>query len=97
MNSTPFFAIDALIGNQEGGVQTGRADDCSIYRGVVDPRFRFIPHDLDDIFDIGEEAGNPITRSIFSYDTSGGGLQASRECSTIHSSSLATMRRCSSA
>jgi hypothetical protein len=67
--------VDALIGNQEGGFQTGRADDASMYRGVTDSRFRFIPHDLDDVFDIGAEAGNPITRSIFTYDTSGGGLQ----------------------
>jgi hypothetical protein len=70
-----FIAADALVGNQEGGVQTGRADDCSIYGGVLDRRFRWIPHDLDDVFDIGAEAGNPITRSIFTYDTSGSGMQ----------------------
>src|SRR4029453_11373797 len=35
-----FFATDALIGNQEGGLQTGRADDASIYRGVLDQRFQ---------------------------------------------------------
>ena len=64
-----YIACDALLGNQEGGLQSGRADDCSIYRGVTDPRFRFVPHDLDDIFDIGNGAGDPITRSIFSYDT----------------------------
>ena len=63
-----FLAVDALIGNQEGGLQSGRADDVSLYRGVVDPRFRFIPHDMDDVFDIGSGSGNPITRSIFSYD-----------------------------
>jgi hypothetical protein len=66
-----------LIGNQEGGLQTGRADDASIYRGVLDQRFRWIPHDLDDIFDIGDEAGNPITRSIFAYDINGGGVVGS--------------------
>lgn len=63
-----FFAVDALIGNQEGGLQSGRADDVSLYRGVLDPRFRFIPHDMDDVFDIGAGVGDPITRSIFSYD-----------------------------
>lgn len=73
-NFYTFFAVDALIGNQEGGLQTGRADDASIYRGVLDQRFRWIPHDLDDIFDIGDEAGNPITRSIFAYDINGGSL-----------------------
>ena len=64
-----FFATDALIGNQEGGLQSGRADDASLYRGVVDPRFKFIPHDMDSVFNMGEAfAGNPVTRSIFSYD-----------------------------
>ncbi|MFN0125811.1 MAG: lamin tail domain-containing protein [Verrucomicrobiales bacterium] len=65
-----YIATDALLGNQEGGLQSGRADDVSIYRGVVDPRFRFVPHDLDDVFDIGAGVGNPVTRSIFSYDES---------------------------
>ena len=64
-----YIACDALVGNQEGGLQSGRADDCSLYRGVIDPRFRFVPHDLDDVFDIGNGVGDPITRSIFSYDT----------------------------
>lgn len=63
-----FLATDALIGNQEGGLQSARADDVSIYRGVVDPRFRFVPHDMDDVFDIGAGVGDPVTRSIFSYD-----------------------------
>ena len=69
-----FLAADALIGNAEGGLQSGRADDVSIYRGVVDTRFRFVPHDLDDVFDIGNGFGDPITRSLFSYNTSSGGL-----------------------
>ena len=63
-----FIATDALIGNQEGGLQSGRADDFSMYRGVVDTRFRFVPHDMDDVFNIGAGAGDPITRSLFSYD-----------------------------
>ena len=64
-----FLAVDALIGNREGGLQTGRADDVSLYRGINDPRFKFIPHDLDDVFDLGAGLGqNPVTRSLFSYD-----------------------------
>jgi hypothetical protein len=70
-----FIAADALLGNQEGGLQSGRADDSSIYRGVVDPRFRFVPHDMDDVFDIGSGVGDPLTRSLFSYDTLGGGVE----------------------
>lgn len=63
-----FLATDVLVGNQEGGLQSARADDVSIYRGVVDTRFRFVPHDMDDVFDIGAGVGDPVTRSIFSYD-----------------------------
>ena len=74
------FATDALIGNQEGGLQSGRADDAGMYRGVVDPRFKLIPHDFDSVFSFGLTAqdpggpggggafGMPGTRSIFSYD-----------------------------
>lgn len=62
-----YFATDALLGNSEGGFQTARADDVSIYRGVVDPRFRFIFHDLDTVFDIGDTQGG-ATRNIFSVD-----------------------------
>src|SRR5690606_38268750 len=70
-----YIATDALIGNQEGGLQSGRFDDASIYIGAIDKRVRWIPHDLDDVFDIGVESGNPVTRSIFSYDLQNGGLQ----------------------
>jgi hypothetical protein len=69
-----FLAADVLIGNQEGGLQSGRADDTSLYRGVVDTRFRIVPHDFDDVFDIGSGFGDPITRSMFSYNISSGGL-----------------------
>lgn len=62
-----FIAADALLGNMEGGLQSGRGDDASIFAGVNDPRFRFIPHDLDTIFDIGDTV-NGVTRNIFSYD-----------------------------
>ncbi len=62
-----FFAVDALIGNMEGGLQNGGGDDASMYRGTVDTRFKFIPHDLDTIFDIGDTTGG-VSRSIFSYD-----------------------------
>lgn len=77
-----FIATDALIGNQEGGLQSGRADDAGLYRGVVDPRFRLIPHDFDSVFSFGLNAQDPggpggggavappvpTSRSIFSYD-----------------------------
>jgi hypothetical protein len=70
-----YLAVDTLIGNREGGLQSGRADDTSIYRGLVDTRFRFVPHDLDDVFSIGAGfGGEASTKSILSYDTTNGGL-----------------------
>ncbi len=62
-----FFATDALIGNMEGGLQSGGGDDASLYRGTIDTRFKFIPHDMDTIFDIGDTTGG-VSRSMFSYD-----------------------------
>jgi hypothetical protein len=63
-----FIALDALIGNMEGGLQTGRSDDYAMYRGLVDPRFRLVPHDFDTCFTLGAGGGLGTTRSIFSYD-----------------------------
>ncbi|MEO7318813.1 MAG: CotH kinase family protein, partial [Chthoniobacteraceae bacterium] len=62
-----FIATDALIGNMEGGLQNGGSDDASLYRGLVDTRFKFVPHDMDTIFDSGDTTGG-VTRNIFSYD-----------------------------
>ncbi|MFN0127608.1 MAG: lamin tail domain-containing protein [Verrucomicrobiales bacterium] len=70
-----YFAIDALMGNMEGGFVNGRTDDFSMYRGTLDPRFVLIPHDMDTTFNYGAGgAGNPVTRGLFSYVTSGGGV-----------------------
>ncbi len=74
-----FIATDALIGNQEGGLQSGRADDVGLYRGMIDKRFRLVPHDFDSVFAFGlntqdpggvstAAVGDPYVRSIFSYD-----------------------------
>jgi len=47
-----FFAFNALIGNNEGGLITGdqMGDDYAMYRGIEDPRFQLVPHDLDTLF-----------------------------------------------
>lgn len=42
-----FFAVSALVNNRETNISTGRADDFALYRGVIDPRFKLVPHDLD--------------------------------------------------
>ncbi|MES2706834.1 MAG: lamin tail domain-containing protein [Verrucomicrobiota bacterium] len=70
-----YLAMDALVGNQEGGLPTGRADDFSIYRGVLDPRFVLIPHDFDTCFDLNDDGiSSPVNRSIFSFHTGNASL-----------------------
>ena len=52
-------------GNREGGLATpGTGDDYLVYRGVVDPRFVIVPHDLDTLLGIGE-GGFQANVSIF--------------------------------
>ena len=57
-----FFALNALIGNTEGGLMNGdrQGDDYAMYRGVDDPRFVMIPHDLDSIL---SNRNWPLTRA----------------------------------
>jgi len=45
-----FFAINALLDNSETSLANGYGDDYYLYRGVEDPRFVLIQHDLDTIF-----------------------------------------------
>lgn len=54
-----YLAVDALAGNFEGGLTTPKGDDYVLYAGVVDPRFRLIPHDLDTLFGQGDHAPDP--------------------------------------
>ena len=54
-----WFAIMTIINNGETNASNGTDDDYSIYRGVADPRFIFIPHDLDTI--LGQGDGSTIT------------------------------------
>jgi len=55
-----YFAADLLIGNREnslGGVGTQnhyQGDDYSLYRGMVDARFRILVHDLDTVLNQGD-------------------------------------------
>ena len=54
-----WFAVMTIINNGETNASNGADDDYSIYRGVADPRFIFIPHDLDTI--LGQGDGSSIT------------------------------------
>ncbi|MEZ5303600.1 MAG: hypothetical protein R3F11_23600 [Verrucomicrobiales bacterium] len=55
-----------LVGNQEGGLTSGRGDDFALYSGA-DGRFYMVPHDLDTVLDQGTLGGNP-TKNIFVYE-----------------------------
>jgi len=59
-----YLAVDSMVGNIEGGFTTGRGDDYAMYRGVEDPRFWLVPHDLDTI--LGHRSAD-LGRSIFTY------------------------------
>ncbi len=59
-----YIATDSLIGNKEGGLATGDGDDYAMYRGIYDPRFVLLPHDLDTILGSSYEP----ERNIFIYD-----------------------------
>ena len=43
-----------IIANGETNISNGADDDFSMYRGLADPRFVLLPHDLDTILSIGD-------------------------------------------
>jgi hypothetical protein len=62
-----YLAVDALLGNREGGLTSAKGDDYALYSGVSDPRFKLVPHDLDTLMG-GGNVGQQPARSIFVYD-----------------------------
>ncbi|MHA3773525.1 lamin tail domain-containing protein [Verrucomicrobiota bacterium sgz303538] len=61
-----YLAANSLIGNLEGGISTGRGDDYSLYRGLVDTRFKLVEHDLDTTMSFGDVTAAP-NRSILTF------------------------------
>jgi hypothetical protein len=57
------LAMSALVDNDEVGLLTGdqTGDDYMMYRGVIDPRFEIVAHDLDSLF-------GSVTRSINRFE-----------------------------
>ncbi len=55
------LAFYQLVGSAETSLQIGRGDDYALYRGVKDPRFILLGHDLDTIMSLGAVT----TRSLF--------------------------------
>src|SRR5262249_42713654 len=47
------LAVMNLCGNAESGINTGNNDDYYLYRGLNDPRFILVYHDLDTIIGQG--------------------------------------------
>jgi hypothetical protein len=68
-------AVMALVDNRESGLNTGFNDDYYLYRGVEDPRFILVYHDLDTIINEGDSGGS-TTASIFSATSNNGSGQA---------------------
>ena len=60
-----FLAVDSLVGNREGGLNTGKGDDFALYRGVDDPRFLLMTHDLDTV--MGQGASPQPNRGLFHF------------------------------
>lgn len=72
-----WFAVMTLLNNGETNISNGADDDYYIYRGVTDPRFKLIPHDLDTIFGLGD--GSSISspqNTIFDMFEAGGNGRA---------------------
>ena len=59
-----YFAAFSLLTSMETSLATGRGDDYSIYSGILDPRMRLLPHDLDTILGDGDTGSDPAT-SLF--------------------------------
>jgi hypothetical protein len=59
-----FFAINTLLDNSETSLNNGYGDDYYLYRGIDDPRFVLIQHDLDTIFGRNGSATNSIFRFV---------------------------------
>jgi hypothetical protein len=54
------FAVLTLMNYNETALVTGADDDYNMYRGIIDPRFLLLPHDLDTIFGVGGNAPNNL-------------------------------------
>jgi len=57
-----YFALNALLDNNETSLCNGYGDDYYLYHGLIDPRFVVIAHDLDSIFGYN---GSSATRGIW--------------------------------
>nr|HOD83861.1 lamin tail domain-containing protein [Phycisphaerae bacterium] len=59
-----WFAFETLLGNQETNLSNGYGDDYSLFAGLIDTRFRLLPHDMDAVLGTGESTPD-VSESIF--------------------------------
>jgi hypothetical protein len=59
-----YFAVFTLMEYSETALGQGEGDDYSLYRGLLDQRFRLVGHDFDTIFGQGDTGGN-VNESIW--------------------------------
>ena len=67
-----WFALCTILNHRETNISNGTDDDYSMYRGVIDPRFKLIGHDFDTVFNIGDTTTSP-TAGIYQVIDSFGG------------------------
>ncbi len=58
-----YFAVNTVLANAESGLGTGGPGDYYLYRGVRDPRFRLILHDLDSVLGVNAGVEQPLWRA----------------------------------
>ena len=69
-----WFAVEALLCNNETNLSNGYGDDYFLYRGIKDTRFILLPHDLDTILrwsdrndSIWEAIALPVIRRFLTH------------------------------
>lgn len=63
-NFLRYFAVVSALDYSENGLPLGVGDDYAMYRGLLDPRFILVPHDLDTVLGQGDTTMDP-NRSIW--------------------------------
>jgi len=63
-----YFAVLGLLAYGETALGTGVGDDYNMVRGVADPRFRLLPHDLDTVLGQGDGSSRPYNADIYGME-----------------------------
>ena len=60
-----YFAVNTLVDNTETALSNGYGDDFYFYFGVIDPRAKLTPYDLDTICGQGDSVPTPTQHGLF--------------------------------